>query len=80
MACYYVNDEEVGKVLISECYSTVHSNDIEDCSCTSYRNFEKVRYNETCKKLKDSAKTLQAANKELMSEIEVLKFKLEKYL
>lgn len=47
MKCYYTYDEKTGeKVLIPQCWGTVHSNDIRDCYCTqNFASFERERYN-----------------------------------
>jgi hypothetical protein len=75
MACHYVFDEEIGKVLIPGCMAVAISNDKEDCTCRSYRNFEKERYNELSKRMKESIMILQEVNNELIEQIEKLKKK-----
>lgn len=45
MRCHFVNDPEAGKVLIPGCWSVVHSNDIEDCTC----NTNKYKHVNKCK-------------------------------
>jgi len=37
MKCHFIIDDEVGRVLIPECWPVVHSNDIEDCICGTRR-------------------------------------------
>lgn len=74
MNCYYIFDEIAGKVLISHCYSMVHSNDIADCTCkTSYRTFEKKEYNLIIKDLQNQIKNLKSANNKLINQIEAMR-------
>lgn len=51
MKCYFTYDEKSGqKVLIPQCWGTVHSNDIRDCYCPeTHAEFERKRYNEAIK-------------------------------
>lgn len=38
MRCHYITDKETGeRILIPGCYGTIHSNDMEDCTCPKPR-------------------------------------------
>lgn len=48
--CYFHKDGELGDVLIPWCWDVVHSNDINDCTCSdafpqTFVEFEKKRFN-----------------------------------
>lgn len=52
MKCYFHFDEESKqRILIPGCWSVVHSNDIEDCTCNNltFYQFERQRYNDILK-------------------------------
>ena len=66
MKCYFTYDPKTKKkVLIPMCYSTIHSREIEDCSCldplTEY-NFTKEKFNSV---LKAKNKTIKSQEAEL---------------
>lgn len=72
MKCYFHFDEESKqKFLIPGCWSVVHSNDIEDCTCNNltFSQFEKQRYNEVikekCKLISDYEKEITRLNKRI---------------
>ena len=64
MRCYYTYDEKIGeKVLIPQCWGTVHSNDIRDCYCKpTFAQFERERYNTI---LKEKNAEIEALEKEI---------------
>ena len=64
MKCYFTYCEKTGeRVLIPECWGTVHSNDIRDCQCeketADFARFEKKQYNDTIKKKNAEISALQ---------------------
>lgn len=61
MKCHYIYTEEGEKILIPGCMSVAVSGDIEDCTCKSYSfsEFEKEKYNEALKALKNKIKELE---------------------
>lgn len=60
MKCHYIYTEKGEKILIPECMAVAVSGDIRDCTCKSYTfaEFEREKYNETIKDLKDEIKEL----------------------
>lgn len=55
MKCHYINVRAVGRVLIPGCMTVAVSNDIERCTCCDIlteKDFEKQRYNDVVKRLK----------------------------
>ncbi len=72
--CYYIYDKEVGRVLISGCYGTIHSNDMSNCSCRDFPEtlpqFEKKEYNE---KLKEQNNYIKELEREVASLNRILK-------
>lgn len=72
--CHYIYDNEVGKVLIPECWAVVLSGDIRDCTCSSgedltFAQFEREQYNKELEKRNAIIKELRADNKYLRSEL-----------
>lgn len=73
--CHYIYDNEIGKVLIPECWSVVLSGDIRDCTCSSGNNdltfaqFERESYNRELEKRNAIIKELRADNKYLRTEL-----------
>lgn len=68
MKCHYVYDPIAGKVLIPGCMAVAHSNDMARCTCRSlstFRDFEKQRYNEILKQKDDLIKSLERDNADL---------------
>ena len=61
MKCHYIYTEEGEKILIPECMAVAVSGNIEDCTCKSYSfaEFEKEKYNEALKALKNEIKELE---------------------
>ena len=64
MKCYFTYCEETGeRVLIPQCWGTVHSNDIKDCCCATetanFARFEKKQYNDTIKEKNAEIEALQ---------------------
>lgn len=62
MKCHYIYTEIKGeKILIPECMAVAVSGNIEDCTCKSYSfaEFEKEKYNEALKALKNEIKELE---------------------
>ena len=75
MKCHFAFDEETNhKVLIPGCMSVVHSDDIEDCTCSdfSYSKFEKERYNKLLNERNQEIKELQKEVVRLNKRIELL--------
>lgn len=76
MKCHYTYDPEVGKVLIPGCWAVVHSGDMEDCTCrtepTTQAGFERQRYNETVRDLRQQIKELESYNAHLNRTIKKL--------
>lgn len=72
---YYLDKGKKKKVLIPGCYSTVHTNDIRDCTCAdiSFSSFEKERYNEKLKEMQKRIRALESENKDLMEIIKNIK-------
>ena len=74
MRCYYTYDEKTGeRVLIPECWGTVHSNDIRDCQCdktVTVSQFEKKAYNEMLTAKNREIKQLQKEINRLNSRVE----------
>ena len=64
MKCYFTYCEETGeRVLIPQCWGTVHSNDIKDCCCATetanFARFGKKKYNYTIKEKNAEIEALQ---------------------
>lgn len=61
MKCHYIYTEEGEKILIPECMAVVISGDIRDCTCksSSFAEFEKEKYNEAIRALKNEIKELE---------------------
>ena len=75
MKCYFTYCEETGeRVLIPQCWGTVHSNDIKDCCCATetanYARFEKKQYNDTIKEKNAEIEALQKEINRLNSRVE----------
>lgn len=62
--CYYINDEIAGKVLIPECWGTVHSNDMDDCYCDIFkqRKTKLEKLEAKIKRLENKVKKLEYEN------------------
>ena len=67
MKCHYINNKEIGKVLIPGCIGTAVHNDIEYCTCSSYKKPS------TKKLLEERVKELELINDRLKTEIKILK-------
>lgn len=68
MKCHYIYTEKGEKVLIPECWAVAISFDIAQCIChdeKTFADFERERYNETVKVLRDEIKALEDENKYL---------------
>lgn len=64
MKCHYIYTEKGEKVLIPGCMGTAAMG-IENCTCRSERTFaafERERYNETVKVLRQEVKDLESEN------------------
>lgn len=61
MKCHYIYTEIGEKILIPGCMAVAVSGNIEDCTCKSYSfaEFEKEKYNEALKALKNEIKELE---------------------
>lgn len=73
MKCHYIYDKEAGKVLIPNCWGTVHSDDIRDCICpayTTFKGFERKEFNE---KLNEQKKVIEELEKEIFRLNRILK-------
>lgn len=79
MKCHYIYTERGEKVLIPGCWSVVNSGDMSQCTCrdehTPYQ-YEKEKYNEEVKQLKQKIKELEAENAFLNRTIKKLAKKL----
>ncbi len=65
MKCHYIKVRGLGKVLIPGCMAVSVSNDIERCTCSDIlteANFEKQRYNELVRRLKQEISELRQEN------------------
>lgn len=64
MKCHYEKIKGVGKVLVPGCMAVAVSNDIELCTChnTTYKSFERKRYNNEIKRLKGIITELEEEN------------------
>lgn len=68
MKCHYINVRDVGRVLIPGCMGVAVSNDIERCTCydiLTEKDFEKQRYNDVVKRLKQEISELRQENEML---------------
>lgn len=64
MKCHYIYTEDGKKVLIPGCMGTAAMG-IENCTCRSektFAEFERERYNETVKALRQEVKDLESEN------------------
>lgn len=64
MKCHYIYTEDGEKVLIPGCMGTAAMG-IENCTCRSentFAEFERERYNETIKALRQEVKDLESEN------------------
>lgn len=61
MKCHYIDTENGEKVLIPECWPVVLSYDISQCICRDkdFAAFERERYNEIVKSLRQEIKDLK---------------------
>lgn len=68
MKCHYINVRDVGRVLIPGCMAVAVSNDIGRCTCCDIlteKDFEKQRYNDVVKRLKQEISELRHENEML---------------
>ena len=68
MKCHYIYTEQGEKVLIPGCMAVAVSGDMEDCTCRNektFAQFERERYNETVKALRQEIKDLESENAHL---------------
>lgn len=80
MKCYYHYDEvSQTKILIPQCWATIHSNDIEDCICTpsdTYHRFEREEFN----KIKEKDKQIKEMQELIIELNKKVEFWHKKYL
>lgn len=62
--CYFITDPIRGtKVLIPECYGSLHHDDLSGCICAdqplTYNQFQKEKYNEVVNSLNDEVAELR---------------------
>lgn len=65
MKCHYIYTEKGEKVLIPGCWDVVISGDMSRCTCLEEHSpswYEKQRYNEEVKRLKQEIKELENEN------------------
>lgn len=65
MKCHYIYTEKGEKVLIPGCWDVVNSGDMSLCTCREEHTpslYEKQRYNEEVKRLKQEIKELETEN------------------
>lgn len=65
MKCHYIYTEKGEKILIPHCWEVVNSGDMSRCTCRpekTYAEFEKEKYNEAVRALKDEIKALENEN------------------
>lgn len=69
---YYFDKGEKIKVFIPGCWSTVHTGDMDDCTCRdiTFASFEKEKYNEKLKEMQERIKSLECENKYLLKLLE----------
>lgn len=68
MKCHYIYTEKGEKVLIPGCWAVVNSGDMSLCTCREEHSpswYEKQRYNEEVKRLKQEIKELENENASL---------------
>lgn len=82
MKCYYTYDEKTGeKVLIPQCWGTVHSNDIRDCYCKpTFAQFERERYNTILNEKNAEIEALQKEINRLNSRVEFWHKKAKQFI
>ncbi len=68
MRCHYITDEKTGeKILIPGCYGTIHSDDMEDCTCLKPRKKSKdEKINALLWKVKDQNLSPDQAQEKIM--------------
>ena len=65
MKCHYTYSDNGKKVLIPECWPVAISFDMSQCICRdekTFADFERERYNETVKVLREEIKALEHEN------------------
>lgn len=69
MKCHYVTCDKGNRVFIPMCYSTIHSQSIEDCTCASHRltdiSHMKPKSKEYINALRDYIDVLERDNRTL---------------
>lgn len=78
MKCHYTYYLEKGKkkrVLVPGCWSVVHSNDINDCTCSdiTFAKFERQQFNIKLEEMQKRIKALEEENQYLMNILKQIK-------